>query len=172
MRAGIALGSNIGDRFEMLIEARQRVMSLAHAQAPCLSSRLYETDPVGTDPDAEPFLNAVIEINFNGHPTSLLQDLQSIEAAMGRPSKRPRNAPRTIDLDILYTGNLTLSNAHIVIPHPRLHLRRFVLTPLADIQPTLLLPGQERTIAQLLESLEDPAGVALALQQWENVGPQ
>lgn len=167
MRAGIALGSNIGDRLEMLVEARHRVSHLANAKGRVLSSRLYETDPVGTDPDAEPFLNAVIEIDFDGHPTSLLQDLQSIEAAMGRPSKRPRNAPRTIDLDILYAGNLVLSNAHIVIPHPRLHQRRFVLTPLADIQPNLLLPGQEHTVSQLLASLKDPAGVALASRQWE-----
>ena len=167
MRAGIALGSNIGDRLEMLVEARHRVSHLANANGRVLSSRLYETDPVGTDPDAEPFLNAVSEIDFDGHPTALLQDLKSIEAVMGRPSKRPRNAPRTIDLDILYAGNLVLSNAHIVIPHPRLHQRRFVLTPLADIQPHLLLPGQERTVSQLLASLKDPAGVALAARQWE-----
>jgi 2-amino-4-hydroxy-6-hydroxymethyldihydropteridine diphosphokinase len=133
---------------------------------PILSSRLYETEPVGTGPDANRFLNAVIEVEYSGQPISLLDGLQGVEAQLGRPSKRPRNAPRTLDLDILYVGNLVLSNDEIVIPHPRLHQRRFVLQPLNDIRPDLLLPGQHRTIADLLATLSDPAVVELFPAHW------
>jgi 2-amino-4-hydroxy-6-hydroxymethyldihydropteridine diphosphokinase len=167
MRAGIALGSNVGDRLAALQQARLAVLALPGVETPCLASRLYETDPVGTDPDAARFLNAVIEIDYRGHPVALLDALQGIEATMGRPSKRPRNAPRTIDLDILYVGNLTLSNPEIVIPHPRLHLRRFVLTPLVDIRPELRLPGQEHTVLELFHTLQDTAAVDLAPVQWQ-----
>ena len=161
MRAGLALGSNLGDRLAHLRLARERVLALPAVSAPDLGSRVYETEPVGSGPDAGAYLNAVLEIEYDGQPITLLDGLQRIEADFGRPSKRPRNAPRTLDLDILYAGNLVLSNAEVVIPHPRLHLRRFVLTPLADIRPDLLLPGQHHTIAELLERLDDPARVEL-----------
>jgi len=166
MRAGIAMGSNVGDRLESLVRARDAVLSIEGVSGPCLSSSLYETEPVGTEPDAGRFLNAVIEVGYTGLPASLLEALQEIEASMGRPSKRPRNAPRTIDLDILYVGNLTLSTTAIVIPHPRLHLRRFVLEPLAEIRADLLLPGQQLTAGALLSSLADPADVLRSIQQW------
>lgn len=166
IRAGIALGSNVGDRLDALIQARQALLRIPGASVPCLSSSLYETEPVDSEPGAAGFLNAVVEFGFDGHPATLLDALQGIEASMGRPSKRPRNAPRTIDLDILYVGNLTLSTPHIVIPHPRLHLRRFVLVPLAEIRPALSLPGQQKSVGELLESLADPADVRLAESQW------
>lgn len=158
MRAGIALGSNLGDRLENLRLARTE---LAKIFGPVLCSKVYETDPVGCEPGCGAYLNAVVEIQYEGQPVLLLDQLQAIEAAMGRPSKRPRNAPRNIDLDILYVGNLTLSNEEIVIPHPRLHLRRFVLAPLCDIRPELVLPGRNESIAQLLAEL--PAEPAVGL---------
>ncbi len=161
MRAGLALGSNLGDRLAQLRLARERVLTLPGVSAPALSSRVYETEPIGSGPDAGAYLNAVLEVEYVGQPITLLDGLQRIEAEFGRPSKRPRNAPRTIDLDILYAGNLVLSNAEFVIPHPRLHLRRFVLTPLADIRPELLLPGQHRTIAELLAGLDDLSRVEI-----------
>lgn len=166
MRTGIAMGSNVGDRLETLVRARDAVLALEGVSGPCLCSSLYETEPVGTEPDTWRFINAVIEVEYNGLPASLLEGLQQIEAAMGRPSKRPRNAPRTIDLDILYVGNLTLSTTAIVIPHPRLHLRRFVLEPLVEIRPGLLLPGQQMTAGELLETLADPFAVELFHHQW------
>lgn len=166
MRAGIALGSNLGERLLTLDQARHRLLELPHVSGPLISSRLYETDPVDADPASGPFLNAVVELECSAQAYDLLEGLQAIENAMGRPSKRPRNAPRTIDLDILYLGNLTLSTPEIVIPHPRLHLRRFVLTPLADIRPELLLPGQQRCVSDLLGALQDPAAVVLAKTQW------
>jgi 2-amino-4-hydroxy-6-hydroxymethyldihydropteridine diphosphokinase len=160
------MGSNVGDRLDSLVRARDAVLSIEGVSGPCLASSLYETEPVGTEPDSERFLNAVIEVGYNGLPASLLEALQEIEASMGRPSKRPRNAPRTIDLDILYVGNLTLSTTAIVIPHPRLHLRRFVLEPLAEIRADLLLPGQQLTAGALLRSLSDPAAVVRSARQW------
>ena len=166
MRAGIAMGSNVGDRLDALVRAREAVLKIEGVSGPCRSSSLYETEPVGTEPDAGRFLNAVIEVGYSGLPASLLEALQEIEASMGRPSKRPRNAPRTIDLDILYVGNLTLSTTSIVIPHPRLHLRRFVLEPLAEIRADLRLPGQQHTAGELLGSLADPAAVQRHPQQW------
>jgi 2-amino-4-hydroxy-6-hydroxymethyldihydropteridine diphosphokinase len=166
MKAGIALGSNLGDRLANLRTGRAALLALPGVSGPPLSSRVYETEPVGTGPDAGAFLNAVVEVEFDGQPITLLDALQSIEAAHGRPSKRPRNAPRTLDLDILYVGNHVLANDEIVIPHPRLHLRRFVLTPLADIRPELLLPGQHQPIASLLAALTDPATVALFCENW------
>ena len=166
MRAGIALGSNLGDRLRNLRAGRDAVMALPGVSSPLLASCVYETEPVGTGPDAGAFLNAVIEVDYAGQPLALLDGLQQIEAAMGRPSKRPRNAPRTLDLDILYVGNLVLANDEIVIPHPRLHIRRFVLQPLHDIRPELLLPGQQNTVSVLFSMLSDPAAVGEFAKDW------
>lgn len=166
MRAGIALGSNIGDRLAQLRSGREAVLRLPGVTGPARCSRVYETEPVGTGPDSGPFLNAVMEVEYEGHPVALLDKLQQIEAEHGRPSKRPRNAPRALDLDILYVGNLVLTNEECVIPHPRLHLRRFVLAPLHDIRPNLILPGQQQTIASLFEELQDPAAVEVYADQW------
>jgi 2-amino-4-hydroxy-6-hydroxymethyldihydropteridine diphosphokinase len=166
MRAGIALGSNLGDRLAHLRRARALVLASPGVSAPVIDSRVYETEPVQSGPEAGAYLNAVIEVEYAGQPITLLDGLQRIEAELGRPSKRPRNAPRTIDLDILYAGNLVLSNEEVVIPHPRLHLRRFVLTPLADIRPDLMLPGQQRPVAALLASLNDASAVELFAEHW------
>jgi len=152
------MGSNLGDRMENLRLARAE---LVKAFGPVLCSSVYETDPVGCEADSGLYLNAVAEIEYEGQPVLLLDRLQAIEKGMGRPSKRPRNAPRTIDLDILYVGNLTLGNEEIMIPHPRLHLRRFVLEPLAEIRPELVLPGRQESVSRLLSHLPKEPSVRL-----------
>jgi len=167
VRAGIAIGSNLGDQLANLRAARERVRRIAGVTEPIISSRIYETEPVNSTPGAGAYLNAVIEVEYDGQPIALLDALQAIETELGRPSKRPRNAPRTIDLDILYAGNLVLSNQDVVIPHPRLHQRRFVLAPLADIRPELVLPGQQRSVAELLAALHDPAAVRILPETWD-----
>ena len=167
MRAGIALGSNLGDRLANLRKARECVLKIPGVSEPVHHSRIYETEPVNSGPDAGAYLNAVIDVEYDGQPIALLDSLQMIEADFGRPSKRPRNAPRTIDLDILYVGNLVLSNQDIAIPHPRLHRRRFVLTPLADVRPELVLPGQQLSVAELLAALQDPAEVTIFSTTWD-----
>jgi 2-amino-4-hydroxy-6-hydroxymethyldihydropteridine diphosphokinase len=166
MRAGIALGSNLGDRLASLETARSAIEGLPMAREPWKISRIYETEPVNTAPDAGKFLNAVIEVEYDGPPIVLLDRLQSIEALLGRPSKRPRNASRTIDIDLLYVGNLVLNNDEVVIPHPRLHQRGFVLVPLHDIAPDLVLPNQRQSVRELLARLEDVSDVALFARQW------
>ncbi len=159
MRAGIALGTNQGDRLQNLKAALASLRSMHTTGESFLVSRVYETEPVDCEPGTKSFWNAAIEMDFDGLPSTLLDRLQAIEAAMGRPSKRPRNAPRPIDLDILHCGNLVLNNREIIIPHPRLHQRRFVLSPLADIAPDLVLPGRTQSIAELLAALDDPSDV-------------
>jgi len=166
MRTAIALGSNLGDRLANFTAGREAVLRVPGVSAPMLQSRVYETEPVGTGPDAGPFLNAVMEIEFTGDPFALLTALRSIESALGRPTRYPRNAPRTLDLDILYAGDLVLNETALILPHPRLHLRRFVLAPLNDIRPGLRLPGQSHTVAELLTHLGDSAAVTIFAEAW------
>lgn len=165
-RCGIALGSNIGDRLSHLREAREAVEALHLGPEPPLVSPIYETEPVDCGPESEAYLNAVMEITHAGPPIVLLDALQKIENHLGRPSKRPRNAPRTIDLDILYVGNLAMSNDELTIPHPRLHLRRFVLAPLHDIRPDLTLPGLHHPVHELLALLPAEPVATLSPSHW------
>ena len=166
MRTGIALGSNLGGRLANLVAGRAAVLNIPGIRKPVLLSRVYETEPVGTGPDAGPFLNAVIEVEFSADPSALLAALRSIESSLGRPTRHPRNAPRTLDLDILYISDLVLHDDTLVLPHPRLHLRRFVLAPLNDIRPGLRLPGQTHPVGELLSLLGDPAAVTVFAEAW------
>ena len=166
MRTAIALGSNLGDRLANLAAGRDAVLRLPEVSAPTLLSHVYETEPVGTGTDAGPFLNAVMEIEFDRDPLDLLFALRAIESSLGRPNRHPRNAPRTLDLDILYIGDRVLTGEDLIIPHPRLHLRRFVLSPLNDVRPELRLPGQAQSVSELLDNLSDHAGVALFSNTW------
>jgi 2-amino-4-hydroxy-6-hydroxymethyldihydropteridine diphosphokinase len=149
MRSGIALGSNIGDRLANLRAAYREVVNLSSDPARIRCSSIYETSPVDSPPGVASYLNAVTEIEYEKPAIALLDSLLKIERSLGRPSKRPRNAPRIIDLDLLYVGNLTLNSPEIVIPHPRISHRRFVLEPLAEIAPELVLPGQTVSIRDL-----------------------
>ena len=167
MRTGIALGSNLGDRLAHLRAARREILALEMIGGPVRASRVYETEPIGTEANADAFLNAVVEVEFTGEPDGLLGSLQAIEAKLGRPTRHPRNASRTIDLDILYVGDRVLRWEDIAIPHPRLHLRRFVLAPLADVCPLAILPGQVKCVADLLAELRDPAAVKMFADKWE-----
>jgi 2-amino-4-hydroxy-6-hydroxymethyldihydropteridine diphosphokinase len=155
MRSGIALGSNIGNRLANLREAYRRVFALNEIGAFVRTSSVYETSPVDCEPGTAEYLNAVMEISFDGPPVALLDHLLEIEFKMGRPSNRPKNSPRKIDLDILYVGNMVLNSPEIIIPHPRLARRRFVLAPLAEIAPHLIPPGHSRSVSLLLEELNN-----------------
>jgi 2-amino-4-hydroxy-6-hydroxymethyldihydropteridine diphosphokinase len=153
MRVGIALGSNLDDRLENLRAARRHLFALHEDRGPFLCSRIYETDPVDCPPGSPAFLNAAIELACTIPPLDLLKKLQRLEQILGRPTNHAHHAPRTIDLDILYYDNLAFALPELTLPHPRITERGFVLTPLADVAPDRILPGQTQTIAALLEKI-------------------
>ena len=163
MRCGIALGSNLGDRIAHLRAGQAALVQLHTGKAGPLVSPIYETEPVDCDPGTAPYLNAVMEIEFEGAPVELFHALQKIERDLGRPAEHARNAPRTLDLDLLYAGDIALDTSELTLPHPRLAARRFVLQPLAKIRPALVLPGTQKTVAELLAGLPPAPGVTIAL---------
>lgn len=146
---GIALGSNIEPRLENLRRAARHLRALAVSETPFLGSRVYETAPVDCPPGSPAFLNAVLELTTVLDPHALLSKLHHIESLLGRPPRHTLNAPRPIDLDLLYYGNKSLVSPDLVLPHPRLITRRFVLQPLADIHSDLVIFG--KSVNQWLE---------------------
>jgi len=161
MRCGIALGSNVGDRLGHLNAGRAAIEKLHAADHAPLLSPIYETEPVDCAPGTAPYLNAVMEIEYADEPLTLFHALQQIERAQGRPAEHGHNTPRTLDLDLLYAGDCTLDTPELILPHPRLTARRFVLQPLADIRPELILPDTQKTVAKLLAGIPPTPGVIL-----------
>ncbi|HVS82673.1 MAG TPA: 2-amino-4-hydroxy-6-hydroxymethyldihydropteridine diphosphokinase [Pyrinomonadaceae bacterium] len=153
-KAYVALGSNLGDRAGNLLLAVRGMMHAA-LSVTCLSS-VYETQPV-SEVEQQPFLNMVAELgNPLPAPEQVMARLLRIEYALGR-IRDVKDGPRTIDLDLLLYGDLKSDTEFLKLPHPRLHERRFVLEPLAEIAPRVLHPTLKRTAAELLESVEDRA---------------
>jgi 2-amino-4-hydroxy-6-hydroxymethyldihydropteridine diphosphokinase len=166
MRTGVALGSNLGDRLENLRAARGQIVQLAKVQGPIVSSAIYETEPIDCEPEAAKFLNAIVEFDYGGDPVQLLEELVRIEESLGRKRDHVKNVSRSIDIDLLYCGDRQIDNERLRLPHPRMHLRRFVLQPLADIRPNLILPKQRRTVADLLAELDPSGEVVRFMDHW------
>jgi 2-amino-4-hydroxy-6-hydroxymethyldihydropteridine diphosphokinase len=166
MRTGVALGSNLDDRMENLRVARRAIVDLAGVAPPILASPIYETDPMDCEPGAEKFLNAVLEFDYDGEPAELLAGLRRIEESLGRARNHERNKSRTIDLDLLYFGDRKIDNEELQLPHPRMHLRKFVLAPLAEIRPDLILPRQGKSVRELLAQLDESDRVVRLMKDW------
>jgi 2-amino-4-hydroxy-6-hydroxymethyldihydropteridine diphosphokinase len=139
-RAYVGLGANLGDREEMLRRALERLAAEPSIEL-VAASTLRETEPVDYL-DQPRFLNGAAAIETDLSPRQLLARLQLIECELGRRRAGPRFGPRVIDLDLLLYGSETMSEPEIEIPHPRLHLRRFALEPLAELDPELEVPGR------------------------------
>ena len=163
-RTGIALGSNLGNRLAHLREARDLLVALMPENAHFLQAPVYQTSPVDCPNDSPDFYNTVLEINYPGTPQELLKITQTIELNLGRSVQREKNAPRFIDIDLLYFGDEVSSEKNLIIPHPRLSERRFVLQPLADIRPDLILPGHLSTISELLGHLDSEEPLLVTVQ--------
>ncbi len=151
----LGLGSNLGRRGANLARAR-RLLEKKGVRILKMSS-IYETEPVDLA-DQPWFLNQVLEVRSDRDPSALLGLAKGIEAEMKRlPSVA--KGPRVIDIDILAAGRLILEAPRLVIPHPRLHLRNFVLAPLGEIAPRFVHPVLGRTVAALARSSADPSRV-------------
>jgi 2-amino-4-hydroxy-6-hydroxymethyldihydropteridine diphosphokinase len=155
MRAGVALGSNIEPRLGYLQEALRRLFSLHCGSQPVLCSKVYETSPVDCKPGSPPFLNAALELCSKLSPQQLLLKFKIIESDLGRLPASAKNSARPIDIDLLYCDNIVLSEPNLTIPHPQMTRRRFVLQPLADIRPELVLPKFSKNIQELLAELRN-----------------
>jgi 2-amino-4-hydroxy-6-hydroxymethyldihydropteridine diphosphokinase len=166
MKTAVALGSNLGDRLENLRAARRQIIDLDWIRPPVLSAGIYETEPVDCEPGASKFLNTVIEFDFEGDPVQLLEQLARIEESLGRKRDHPKNVSRRIDIDLLYCGDQQVDNERLQLPHPRMHLRKFVLQPLADIRSELLLPDQRKTVQELLTESDESGEVVRLMNDW------
>jgi 2-amino-4-hydroxy-6-hydroxymethyldihydropteridine diphosphokinase len=164
METGFSFGSNEGDRVANIREAKKRIMALPgvvfRAQSP-----LYETEPVGVLPEYADirFLNSVLIVDSAYTPAEWLEHLHKIEKDLGRTRLNDRNAPRSIDVDILYVGDACIDSGGLTVPHPRWAKRRFVVQPLADVRPDLVLPGAGKTVREILSGLEGEEVTALSV---------
>ncbi|MEN8614918.1 2-amino-4-hydroxy-6-hydroxymethyldihydropteridine diphosphokinase [Dehalogenimonas sp. THU2] len=150
----LGLGSNLGDRtanLERAINLLNRPLKITRR------SPVYETEPVGV-PEQPKFLNMVVEAQTHIAPADLLKLIKGIEQILGR-GKAGSDAPRVIDIDILFYGNLKLATDTLTIPHPRMNRRAFVLKPLADLAPKLKHPGNKKTVEEMLSALGPVKGV-------------
>jgi 2-amino-4-hydroxy-6-hydroxymethyldihydropteridine diphosphokinase len=167
-RAFIGIGTNLGDRAANYREAIQRIGEIPGTRVVRQSS-VYETEPVG-DELKFPFLNGAIEVETELVAESLIKRLLGIERAMGRKrikGRKPRvhrgkYRPRIIDLDLLFFDNEVIQTKSLQVPHPRLHERRFVLAPMAELAPALMHPKAQCVDFELLVALKDPHRVTLA----------
>lgn len=159
-RAYVALGSNLGDRAGNLLLAIRGMMEAALVVTRV--SSIYETQPV-SEVEQPPFLNMVTELgNPLPAPEQVMARLLRIEYALGR-IRDVKDGPRTLDLDLLFYGDMQRLTEFLILPHPRMHKRRFVLEPLAEIAPHLFHPLYECTVAELLEKVDDKSEV----KRWE-----
>ncbi len=155
----VALGSNLGDSRQIIQRAMTRSQELS--PRPLLKSSLWQTTPVGCPPGSPLFVNAVVGLmpRLGETPESLLEKLKAIEKEFDRQTKKILNEPRPLDLDLIAFGAERRATEKLTLPHPRAHQRRFVLQPLSEIAPGLILPGQTKSISELLAELRSDENV-------------
>jgi len=157
--AFVALGSNLDDSSQLVLDAMTRLQIFSDTQI--LKSSLWQTSPVNCPPYSRKFVNAVagLEPRADETPESLLAKLQALEKEFGREAKEIPNAPRRLDLDLIAFGNEVRATPELTLPHPRAHLRRFLLQPLSEIAPDLVLPGQAKSVLDILCDLPEAEAV-------------
>ena len=151
--AFISLGSNLGDSRRLLSQAAEQLQSLS--MAPLEKSSLWSSAPIGCPPGSPPFLNAVAAIvpPNSMEPEGLLEQLQALEREFGRAPKIVLNEPRPLDLDLIVFRDQIRRTGTLTLPHPRAHHRLFVLGPLSELAPELILPGQTEPVREQIVKL-------------------
>ena len=167
MEIGFSLGSNIGDRLAYLQAARDRLLLYNDAVLVDQSS-VYSTDPVDVDPDyvAYDFLNAVILVESEISAEEWLARIKNVEQELGRIRSGGHNEPRTIDIDIIFAGHRRIESVDLTIPHPRWSERNFVLAPLTEVLPHLVLPGEPRAVNHVWRALRGRQRVEKVIESW------
>lgn len=156
--AYIGIGSNLGDKVKNCLEAIERIVKAEENELIGQSS-LYQTEPWGNE-DQDWFVNAVIKIKTSLNPEDLLKQLRTVEEQL-KKRKEERWGPRNIDLDILFFNDEVIETPDLTIPHPSLHLRRFVLVPLHEICPDFIHPQLKLSVRELLKSTGDEKEVTI-----------
>jgi 2-amino-4-hydroxy-6-hydroxymethyldihydropteridine diphosphokinase len=166
--AGIGLGTNLGNRMEHLRNARAELEALEGVKL-VAASNIYETEPVGVPAEYAhmAFLNAVLLFDVELDVEEWSSKVHAIEDKLLRVRTEVRNTPRTIDLDLLFFGDVVIERPHLHLPHPQCRNRRFVCMPLCDVAPNLKLPGEDtRTMQEVLASLPEAPVVNTYASQW------
>ena len=167
MEIGFSLGSNLYNRKRLLMQAKNLLLS-----APCTryvdQSLIYETTPVDVKPEYESmaYLNSVVIVESDLPLESWLSYIGKIEKNLGRERTEDRNAPRPIDIDIIYAGDQIIDGGGLEVPHPRWAERRFVVQPLNDIRPDMILPEKKQPVSVILNSLPKDAGLHVYDERW------
>jgi 2-amino-4-hydroxy-6-hydroxymethyldihydropteridine diphosphokinase len=154
----LALGTNLGDR---LANLKQAIASLTPQMEVKAKSSVYETPPWGYE-DQPKFLNQVVKVKTYLEPEALLKHLKRLEVALGRKESF-QNGPRLIDIDVLFFDDTVVNTSSLVIPHPRLHERAFVLLPLMDIAPDLVHPVNKKSVSEMVVECDVSAIQLVAL---------
>lgn len=167
MEVGLSLGSNTGDRLAHLKNAKTIILD-SPGIVSADQSPVYETEPVDVPPEFQAlnFLNAILIVKTLIPLSQLMRTFQFMEQKIGRVPSAVINAPRPMDIDIIYADGLQIREQHIAIPHTHWQERRFVVQPLCDVRPDLVIPGQTGTIAEVLAGLRDPHKVILFAKKW------
>lgn len=167
MEVGLSLGSNLGNRISHLREAKRQLLAIPGVHL-LVQSPLYETEPVDVQPDYKdmPFVNAVLILQVEQTPHETLGFCSQVEHDMGRIRGADKNAPRPIDIDILYAGDQLLESGALVVPHPRWADRRFVVQPLADVRPDLKMPGFQKSVQGVLAEIQDQGAIVQLPDDW------
>jgi 2-amino-4-hydroxy-6-hydroxymethyldihydropteridine diphosphokinase len=167
MEIGFSLGSNLYNRKRLLMQAKNLLLSAPRTRF-VDQSPIYETAPVDVKPEYREmaFLNSVVIVESGLPLESWLSYIGKIEKNLGRERTDDRNAPRPIDIDMIYADGQIVESDGLEVPHPRWAERRFVVQPLCDVRPGLVMPESSRSVAEILESLPSDEDISLYEERW------
>ncbi|MCF7818447.1 MAG: 2-amino-4-hydroxy-6-hydroxymethyldihydropteridine diphosphokinase [Kiritimatiellales bacterium] len=167
MEIGFSLGSNLHNRKRLLMQAKNLMLSAPRTRF-VAQSPIYETTPVDVKPEYADmaYLNSVVILESDLPIESWLSYIGKIETNLGRVRVDDRNAPRPIDIDIIYAGEQIIDGGGLEVPHPRWAQRRFVVQPLCDVRPNLVLPEAHKPVSAILRTLPPDAGLRVFDEKW------